>query len=254
MLVALFLVNLPFVHETLTERRITNSGHDVEATLLRAQTLNGRRLVDYRLPRSADPSGATYSARLDDATYARARESRVLAVRVVPGDPAANRPTGEVSSAVFAWVAGISDAIAAVVGVLFWRRWRRWSWHEVSEVGDDVVSLVSRGRTLTVSTPAGWSSRVHPGDRVSGSMHLVADGDVLPGLPLDGLEQVHGSAYVARGQVVDARAGRVQLEMADGFRLLVETGGHRIRADIRDSTEVHGTLCFTPTVSRGSVG
>lgn len=120
-------------------------------------------------------------------------------VRVVPGDPAANRPVGEVASPLFAWVAAISDIAAVLVGVVFWRRWRRWSWHEVSEVGDGVVSLVSQGRTLTVSTPRGWSARVQPGDRVSGSMHLVTDGDLLPGLPLSGLEQVSGASYVARG-------------------------------------------------------
>ena len=64
---------------------------------------------------------------------------------------------------------------------------------------------------------------------------------------MGGLEQVHGSSYVVRGRVVDARAGRVELELDDGFRLPVETGPHRIRADIRDSTEVRGTLCFTPS-------
>ena len=88
---------------------------------------------------------------------------------------------------------------------------------------------------------------MQPGERVAGSLHLVADGEVLPGAPLSGLEQVHGSAYVVRGRVVDARVGRVELELDDGFRLAVETGPHRIRADIRDSTEVRGTLCFTPT-------
>ena len=85
------------------------------------------------------------------------------------------------------------------------------------------------------------------GDRVSGSMHLVAESDVLPGPPLSGLERVHGSSYVVRGRVVDARAGRVELEMDDGFRLPWRPGSSQIRADIRDSTEVRGTLCFTPT-------
>ena len=58
---------------------------------------------------------------------------------------------------------------------------------------------------------------------------------------------MHGSAYVVRGRVVGARIGRVELELDDGFRLAVETGSHKIRADIRDSTEVRGTLCFTPS-------
>jgi hypothetical protein len=247
-LMALFLVNLPFVHETLTERQITRSGRDVEATVLKAQPLNGRRFVDYRLPKSIDPQGATYSARVDATTYEQAKESRVLAVRVVPGKPSANRPVGEVRSPLFAVVAATSDVVLLVVVVLLWRRWRRWSWHEVVDVADGVATLSSHGRTLTVSAPEGWTARVQPGDRVSGSLHLLAEGDVLPGLPLSELEQVHGSSYVVRGRVLDARAGRVQLELADGFHLLVETGHHRIRADIRDSTEVRGVLCFTPTV------
>jgi hypothetical protein len=250
-LVALFLVNLPFVHQTLTEREISGSGREVEADLVKAQTLNGRRLVDYRLPGSIDPDRVRYSARVDDATYAQARETRVLAVRVVPGKPAENRPVGEVRSRLFAVVALTSDAVIALICVLLWRRWRRWSWHEVVGVGDGVVSLSSRGSILTVSGPQGWTERARPGDRVTGSMHLLAEGDLLPALPLSGLEQVRGSSYVVRGRVVDARAGRVVLELDDGFRLTVQTGAHRIRADIRDSTEVRGTLCFTPTIARG---
>jgi hypothetical protein len=247
-LVALFLVNLPFAHQTLTERRITDSGREVEATLVAATTINGRRFVGYRLPARADPSRTRYSARVDDSTYALARETRVLAVRVVPGEPSVNRPAGEVRSHLFAIVALTSDVVLALVAVLLWRRWRRWSWHEVVGVGDGLVSLAARNKTLTVSGPEGWTERVQPGDRVSGSLHLRAEEDLLPGLPLDGFEQVQGSSYVVRGRVLDARTGRVVLELADGFRLAVETGPHRVRADIRDSTEVHGNLCFTPTM------
>jgi len=255
-LVALFLVNLPFVHEAFTERQITRSGRDIEATVLKAGNINGRHFVDYELPRSVDKSGSTFSARVDDATYEQAQESKVITVRVVPGDPAANRPVGEVHSRLFAVVALGCDAVLLLAAVLFWRRWRRWSLYEVVAVEDGTVTLASRARasrqhTLTVSGPETWVSRVQPGDRASGSMHLVAEGDVLAGPPLSGFEQVHGSSYVVRGQVVEARSGRVRLELDAGFRMVVETGGHRIRADVRDSTEVRGTLCFTPTVSRG---
>ena len=69
---------------------------------------------------------------------------------------------------------------------------------------------------------------------------------MLPGGAVGGLEQVSGPSYVVRGRVVDARARYVVLELADRSRLRVETGAHRIRADIRDPTEVRGTLCFTP--------
>jgi hypothetical protein len=246
-LMTVFLVNLPFAHQSITERQVARSGRDVEATLVDSRTVNGRRFVDYLLPASVDSTRTRYSARVDDETYEHARETGVLLVRVVPGEPSANRPAGEVTSSLFKVVALSADVVLLVGGLLFWRRWRRWSLHEVVAVGVDGVTLAARGHTLTVVGPEGWTARVRAGDRVSGSMHLVAEGDVLPGLPLSGLEQVDGASYVVRGQVVDTRAGRVWLELSDGFRLVVETGAHRIRADIRDSTEVRGTLCFTPT-------
>jgi len=249
-LAAVFLVNLPFAHQALTDREIGSSGKDVEGTLLKARTIDGDHLVEYRLPRSVDPSRRRYSARVDATTYQQARESDVLLVRVVPGKPSANRPVGEVDTSLFAVVAVTADVVLLVVGVLLWRRWLRSSRHEVVAVADDEVTLVSRGHTVTAATPPGWGSGVRPGERVAGSLHLVADGEVQPGEPLSNLEQVHGSAYVVRGRVVDARVGRVELELDDGFRLSVETGTHKIRADIRDSTEVRGTLCFTPAVRR----
>ncbi len=245
-LVALFLVNLPFAHQAFTDHQINSSGREVEARLLGSRTVEGDHLVEYRLPRAVDPSRTRYSARVDATTYAQARESKVLLVRVVPGKPSANRPVGEIDNALFAVVAISADVVLLVVGVLLWRRWRRSSLHEVVAVAGDEATLVSRDHTITVAVPEGWTARVQPGERVAGSLHLVAEGDVLPGPPVSGLEQVHGSAYVVRGRVVEARVGRVELELDDGFRLAVETGPHKIRADIRDSTEVRGTLCFTP--------
>ena len=246
-LAAVVLVNLPFAHQALTDREISSSGKDVEATLVKARTIDGDHLVEYRLPRSVDPSQTRYSARVDATTYQQARESDVLLVRVVPGNPSANRPAGEVDNALFAVVALTADVVLLVVGVLLWRRWRRSSRHEVVTVADDEITLVTRGHTVTAATPSGWVPRVQPGEWVGGSLHLVADGEVQPGERLSGLEQVHGAAYVVRGRVVGARVGRVELELDDGFRLSVETGTHRIRADIRDSTEVRGLLCFTPS-------
>jgi hypothetical protein len=249
-LVALFLVNLPFVHQRLTDREVARSGREVEATLLDSRTVNGRHLVVYRLPRSVDPARTRYSARVDEPTFGRAQESGVLAVRVVPGKPAANQPAGEVTSPLFTVVALGADAVLLLVAVLLWRRWRRFSRHEVVAVGEEEVTLASRGRTLVAATPPGWAARVRPGQRVSGSLHLVAEGDLLPGPPPSGLEQVEGTTYLVTGRIAEARSRRAVLVLDDGFRLRVDTGEHRVRADIREATEVRGTLCFTPTVAR----
>ncbi len=247
---AVFLVNLPFAHETLTNRKISSSGREVEATVVKTGSINGRHLVDYRLPGSLDPERTVFSGRVDDPTFELARETKVIAVRVVPDDPSANRPVGEVRSRVFTVVALVADLLFLVAAVLFLRRWRRWSLYEVLAVEDGEVTLRSRRHTLTAAAPDAWTGRVRVGARVTGSMHLLGEEDVLPGPPLSGLEQLLGSSYVVRGRVRDTRPHGVELELADGFRITVETRGHRIRADIRDSTEVHGTLCFTPTISR----
>ncbi|MET0999074.1 MAG: hypothetical protein ABWX73_10195 [Marmoricola sp.] len=245
-LVALFLVNLPFAHQALTDRRIEQSGEEVEATLVASRAIDDSFLVEYRLPRDVDPERRRFSAQVDAATWEAARESDVLAVLVVPGRPADNRPVGEVPNHLFGFVAVAADVVLlVVVGAWWWRRGRR-SRLEVLEVQGDEVSLRADGRTLTARVPAARASRLRPGAHVRGAFHLLAEEDLLPGAPASGLEQVSGSSYVVRGQVVDAREGRARLELDDGFRLEVQTGPHRIRADVRDSTAVRGTLWFSP--------
>ena len=101
-LVAVFLVNLPFAHQTLTDRRIEQSGQEVEATLVAARAIDDSYLVEYRLPRESIPQRRRFSARVDAATYAAARRRDVLVVLVVPGKPSDNRPVGEVPSHLFA--------------------------------------------------------------------------------------------------------------------------------------------------------
>lgn len=246
LLMAVFLVNLPFVHQTWTERKLERSGEEVEAVVVDAQRAGGGYLVDYRLPKSVDTQQGRYSARVDRPTYERAQETDRLLVLVVPGEPATNRPAGAVSSNLFAVVALIGDLVLLLVGVIGYRRWRQRSRHLVTSVDGHEVTLESPRGRVTVVGPGGWVDGLRPGQRVQGRLHLVADHEVVPGSSVAGLEQVGGASYVVRGRVVDARAGRLVLELADRSRLRVETGAHRIRADIRDPTEVHGTLCFTP--------
>jgi hypothetical protein len=247
LLMAVFLVNLPFVHETFTHRQLEQSGRVVAATVLDAQHAGNSYLVDYRLPRSVDPAQKRFSARVDRASYERARETRAIAVEVVPGKPGTNRPVGEVSNNLFAVVAAIGDLVLLLVGLMAYRRRRLRSRHVVSAVEGGEVTMESARGSVAVVGPDGWAERLRPGQRVRGRLHLVTDQEVVPcAEAAGGLEQVRGASYVVRGRVVDARAGEVVLELADRTRLAVQTGSHRIRADVRDVTEVRGTLCFTP--------
>jgi hypothetical protein len=246
LLVAVFLVNLPFVHQSWTGWQIARDGVPVRATVLDQQHVGDSYLLDYQLPRASDPGRTRFSDRVDRPTYDRARETGQLLVRVVPGRPGANEPVGAVPSHLFAVVALIGDLILVLIGVAAYRRWRRRTQHVVVSVHGDEVGLDSPLHRVTVVGPDGWAGGLELGQRVSGRLHLTTDEEVLPGSFVGGLEQVDGASYVVRGRVVDARAGRLVLELEDHSRLRVETGAHRIRADVREPTEVRGTLCFTP--------
>ena len=125
LLLAVFLVNLPAVHQAWTDHQIASDGTDVEAVVLEARTINGRHLVDYRLPEDVDPAGTKFSASVDEPSYELARDTDRLAVRVIPGRPGANRPDGEVSSPVLVVAAVGADVILLVIGALWLHRRRR---------------------------------------------------------------------------------------------------------------------------------
>ena len=244
MLVALFLVNLPFAHQTLTDRRIDRSGQEVEATLVASRAIDDSYLVEYRLPRDVDPQRRRFSRRSmprPSRPPGRATCWRSRRAGQAVGQPARRRGPNHL----FALVAVAADVILLLVAFAWW--WRAAGLEARGRRGARRRGVPARGEPDADGAGAsGWASRVLPGARVRGAFHLLTEEDVLPGAPVSGLEQVSGAAYVVRGRVVDARAGRALLELDDGLRVEVETGPHRIRADIRDSTEVRGTLCFTP--------
>ncbi len=242
----LFLVNLPLVSQHLTQQKLAHRGQDVVATVLDTRASGGRNYVDYQLPADIDPHRTRYSAMVDDPTFEQARSTHELPVRVVPGDPRTNQPAGVAHNHTFLVVALIGDTVLVVIGVLWWRRQRRWSRYQVLEVEAGEATLSGAVGTVVAAVSESWSARTVAGRSVSGTLHLAAEQELYPGPPLSGLEQVAGARYVVRGRVVDTRVGWALLELDDGFRLRVETGRHRIRADIRDSTEATGVLCFTP--------
>lgn len=246
LLVAAVLVNLPWVHEAWTDHLIDSRGEQVQAVVLHARSVSGRTFVDYRLPRSLDADGTTYSARVDDAAYRTAKQTHRLHVTAVPGKPAANRPAGEVANSFFGVVAAIGDLVLLLIAGALWWRSRRWRPVQVAGVEDGLVHLRLGPMELTVTTPAGWADSVAPGQRVRGHLDLVAETDLAPGVPVGVLDRLADARYLARGRVVDVKRGAVKLELDNGYVLSVDVGPHRNRADYRDHAELTGILRFTP--------
>lgn len=126
LLVVAVLVNLPWVHESRAEHRIAERGRLVAAEVVGTHDLGDRYLVDYRLPDEVDPERRTFSASVDDLTYDRAVASDVIAVRVIPGEPASNRAEGLVASSLLEVLAIAADVVL-VLGVAVWWWVRRRS-------------------------------------------------------------------------------------------------------------------------------
>ena len=121
LLAALLLVNLPWAQRAWVDHRIAVAGHRVPAVVVATGVVRGGYVVRYRLA-GPDAAGATFTARVDPATWRRARRAHRIPVLVVPGHQAQNRAVGEVGSALVWVVAAVGDLlIGAVVLLLFLR-------------------------------------------------------------------------------------------------------------------------------------
>ena len=225
------------------------------AEVLATQTVGERHFVDYRLPGSAGrPARVRYSARVDDRPTPRRRRPTRWPVEVVPGKPEVHRVVGQVRSRVFLVVARRCDLLLLVGALAYWRRRRRWRLHEVLAVEAGPTSGTATLRWGELEVTAVGPARVgEPGAAAAtGCRARCTSPPTATCCPRgSSARQVSsrsaGTAYVVRGRVRDARAGRVDLDVDGTLTLRVQTGTHRIRADIRDPTEVSGTLTFTPS-------
>jgi hypothetical protein len=123
-LLVVFLVNLPAVNEGWNERQVAKKGHNVAAIVIDARTIDGRYLVDYKLPEAEDPKGTKFSASVDVATFRYAEASDRIPVRVITGKPGSNRPAGLVESSLFKVIAIAGDIVLVLIVVLSWYRRR----------------------------------------------------------------------------------------------------------------------------------
>ena len=122
LVVAVVLVNLPWVHGTWQDHRIAEQGRLVGAPVTRTDRHAG--LVQFRLPARVDPGRTTFTARLDPEHFSAAARTGSVRVRVIPGDPGANEVVGAADGDLPAVVAVCGDAILLLLALWWWRRRR----------------------------------------------------------------------------------------------------------------------------------
>ena len=119
----LTIVNLPLAHSSWTRWRVAHDGVMVTGTVTEtASSTDGNGLVAFRLPADVDPAQRSWTVRVDGSTYDEARDTGRVQVRVVPGDPAAQRVSGQASSPVGLVIALLADVILLGLLLLILRR------------------------------------------------------------------------------------------------------------------------------------
>lgn len=119
----LAVVNLPLMHSSWTRWRVARDGVEVTGSVTdTAPSAGDTGLVAFQLPSDVDPDRRTWTVRVAGPAYDEAQDTDQVRVRVVPGEPAAQRVTGQVSSRVGLAVALVADLILVGLLLLLWRR------------------------------------------------------------------------------------------------------------------------------------
>lgn len=122
------LVNVPLLLSLATDARLSAGGDDVTAEVVggrvHGEEADPEYWLSYRFDAEVDEEREVWSAEVGRTTYARARETRELAVRVVPDQPAAHRVEGARPRRLGRWLTLGADAVLVVIGAVWWARRR----------------------------------------------------------------------------------------------------------------------------------
>ena len=206
LVVLVFLINLPIVHSTITNWRVSTSGVDVTAEVTDARVANPdddpRYWLGIRFSEDIDPDQTIRPVQVDPATYDAALEARQIEARVLKSNPAAFRVEGEVRG----WLGLITTLIADAILLL--------------------ILLVVRRFGRRPGPPP---------------LRLAAIGDVERCPPGGVVEQVEGSLYLVRGEVVAIEEGEVVLAAGEQ-EVVVVLDGHANPVGYQQPAQVRGRI------------
>ena len=206
LVVLVFLINLPIVHSTITNWRVSSSGVDVTAEVTDARVTSPdddpRYWLGIRFPEDIDPDQTIWPVEVDPATYDAALEARQIEARVLKSNPAAFRVDGEVRG----WLGLITTLIADAILLL--------------------ILLVVRRFGRRPGPPP---------------LRLAAIGDVERCPPGGLVEQIEGSLYLVRGEVVAIEEGEVVLAAGEQ-EVVVVLDGHANPVGYQQPAQVRGRV------------
>ena len=206
LVVLVFLINLPIVHSTITNWRVSSSGVDVTAEVTDARVTSPdddpRYWLGIRFSEDIDPDQTIWPVEVDPATYDDALEARRIEARVLKSNPAAFRVEGEVRG----WLGLITTLIADAILLL--------------------ILLVVRRFGRRPGPPP---------------LRLAAIGDVERCPPGGLVEQIEGSLYLVRGEVVAIEEGEVVLAAGEQ-EVVVVLDGHANPVGYQQPAQVRGRV------------
>lgn len=128
LLVVLALVNAPVLMSLATQASVAARGTEVTAEVVGGRLLGGgadpEYWLYYRFDEEVDEEREAFGTEVDRATYARARETREVAARVVPGDAVAHEVEGAQPQRLGLWTTLGIDAAVLLAVALWWLRRR----------------------------------------------------------------------------------------------------------------------------------
>ncbi len=204
--VLVLVINLPILHSTWLAWRVDRSGTDLTVDLVNHDVLtpedDRQYWVGFRFPEEIDSDQTLWTARVEKAAYDDAVAEGVVQVRVLEDRPAVYRVDGQVSSSV-GWITTlVADAILLVILLLLWR--------------------------------FGRPSRPLP-------LRIAAIGDVERCPPGAVVEQVEGSLYLVRGEVVLIDLDEIVLDAGER-EVVVILDGHQNPVGYQQPAQVRGRL------------
>jgi hypothetical protein len=200
------MINFPILHSTWTSWRVDNSGTDVTVPVTQHDVLtpedDPHYMLAFRFPQDIDRDQSTWTAEVEKSAYDEAVASGDVDVRVLEGNPAAYEVEGEVRSWLGLVTTLVADAILVLVALLLWRYGRR--------------------------------SRPQP-------LRLAAIGDLERCPPGGVIEQVEGTLYLVRGEVVQIADGQVVLDTGER-EVVVVLDGHANPVGYQQPAQARGRV------------